>query len=148
MRLLTICGAALISLVEPSIAADFPILRGSRGLELGPPAYFRWDGVYIGGQASYSSGEADFSNGTSGLIAYILRNTTIENEAHVSQWTTLSKSDAVGVGYGGFIGYNAQWGDAIMASSSTTIARICRPPHPMRLGVPMKRRTATSTTSM
>lgn len=56
----------------------------------------------------------DFSSGVSDLVAYILRNTLIEHEAHVSSWTTLSRKSATGAGFGGFVGYNAQWEDAIV----------------------------------
>lgn len=114
MRFAGLCGLGLLALTTSSVAADLPFLRGSAGPVLGGPAYFRWSGLYFGGQGSFSSAGANFTNGTGELVAYILRNTTIENEANVSQWTTLGKNSSTGGGYGGFIGYNAQFDDAVV----------------------------------
>jgi len=114
MRVAGLCGLGLLALTTSSFAADLPILRGAVAPPLGYPAYYRWDGIYFGGQGGYSAASSDFSVGTGDLVAFILRNTTIENEAHVSQWTTLSKSSTSGGGFGGFIGYNGQWDDAMV----------------------------------
>ncbi len=112
MRFSILC-VALIGLAGPSLAADLPVLRGTSDF-IPAPTHQRWGGVYVGGQASYSSAGADFSKGTSDLVGYILRNTTLENEAHVSRWTTLSKDGTTGTGFGGFVGYNSQWDDAVI----------------------------------
>lgn len=85
----------------PAAAQDF--LRGSV-----LPSYSRWQGVYFGLSASESFGHADFGSGTSDLVAFILRNTTIENEGHVSQWNTSAPASGHFGGFGGFIGYNFQ----------------------------------------
>lgn len=114
MRVAGLCGLGLLALTTSSFAADLPILRGAVAPLLGYPVYHRWDGVYFGGHGGYSAASSDFSTGTGDLVAYILRNTTIENEAHVSQWTTLSKSSTTGFGFGGFVGYNGQWDDAVV----------------------------------
>lgn len=114
MRVAGLCGLGLLALTTSSFAADLPILRGSMPPPLGYPAYSRWDGVYIGGHGGYSSSGANFTTGTGDLVGYILRNTTIENEAHVSQWTTLSNGSTSGASFGGFIGYNGQWDDAVV----------------------------------
>ncbi|MEZ5787905.1 MAG: outer membrane beta-barrel protein [Xanthobacteraceae bacterium] len=114
MRVAGLCGLGLLALTTSSFAADLPILRGSVAPLLGYPVYHRWDGVYLGGHGSYSAASSDFAAGTGDLVAFILRNTTIENEAHVSEWTTLSKSSTSGPGFGGFIGYNGQWDDAVV----------------------------------
>jgi outer membrane immunogenic protein len=114
MRLSIICGVGLISMVGSAAAADLPILRGSSGYEMGSPSYYNWSGVYVGGQGSYSAAGSDFSKGTSDLVGYILRNTTLENEAHVSNWTTLPRAGATASGYGGFVGYNAQMEDVVV----------------------------------
>jgi outer membrane immunogenic protein len=93
---------------------DLPILRGSSGSELGPPRYQSWDGFYAGLQAGYQAASMDFGGSTSDQIAYILRNTTIENEAHVSSWTVLPATATSGTSFGGFVGYNMQWESAIL----------------------------------
>lgn len=114
---------------------DIPVLRGSSGPEIGPPAYHRWSGFYFGGQAGYSAASLDFGNSTSDLIAFILRDTALENQAQVSQWTVLPGTATSATGFGGFVGYNAQWEDVVLglelnydrsdlrASASDTIVR-------------------------
>ncbi|MDC7789901.1 outer membrane beta-barrel protein [Rhodoplanes sp. TEM] len=117
MRIAGLCGLFLVGLASlgPAHAADMPFLRGSQGLMPSEPVYFRWQGVYVGGQASYSSGKSDFSQGTGDLVSYMLRNTIEEAEMGVSSWTTLpSNNGMTGTGWGGFIGYNAQWDDAVL----------------------------------
>lgn len=114
MRLAALCGLGLLTVATPSLAADFPILRGSAGPVLGPAAYCPWDGFYVGGQGGYVAAGTNFSYGTSDLTANILRFTTIETEAQVSQWTRLGRADSTGTSYGGFVGYNAQFDDAVV----------------------------------
>jgi opacity protein-like surface antigen len=126
-------AALALILMAPAgaIAADMPeLLRGSY-----TPTYTRWEGFYFGGQAAYLSGGADFGNATQPLVAYILRNTFIEDTFGVSNWTTLGRRDANSTGFGAFIGYNAQWDDVVlgleanytktnwMVSSSDSISR-------------------------
>jgi outer membrane immunogenic protein len=96
---------------EPS---DYPTLRGSNPYIPAPPTYNRWSGYYAGGNVGYSVSGMDFANATGDLIAFILRQTTIENENHVSQWPLLGKGIAKGVSFGGFAGYNSQWDDLIL----------------------------------
>jgi opacity protein-like surface antigen len=108
------CALIVAGSVQGATAADLsdlPILRGST-YDSGAPA--RWDGFYAGAQAGFATSGTDFSNSTSSLVAFILRNTTIENENHVSDWTTLGKVDTSGPSWGGFIGYQMQWDEAVM----------------------------------
>lgn len=136
MRSVGLCGLLLAALGTSAFAADMSVLRGSQGLAPSEPVYFRWEGVYVGGHVGYSSGNADFSNGSGDLVSYILRNTLEENEMGVSRWTTLpSRNGMTGTGWGGYIGYNAQWDDAVVgielnytrlgqkASASDTMSR-------------------------
>lgn len=114
MRVAGLCGLGLLALTTSSFAADLPILRGSVAPLLGYPAYQRWDGIYLGGHGGYSASGTEFSTGTGDLVAHILRNTLLEDEAHVSQWTTLPNEATSGGSFGGFIGYNGQWDDAVV----------------------------------
>ncbi|WP_170149659.1 outer membrane protein [Rhodoplanes roseus] len=114
MRIAGLCGLFLVAFGTAASAADMPVLRGSQGMTFGEPVYFRWQGTYVGGHASYSSGTSDFSEGTGDLIAYMLNGTTIESEARVSKWTTLPRAGLSSAGWGGFVGYNAQWDDAVL----------------------------------
>lgn len=90
---------------------DMPILRGST-IDMSGPT--RWDGFYAGAQVGRAYSGTDFANSTSSLVAFILRNTTIENEQHVSDWTTLGKADTSAISWGGFIGYQTQWDEIVL----------------------------------
>lgn len=65
-----------------------------------------WQGFYVGGQFSYSDGNADFSKSTQDPIAYSLRETTLEATFAPSNWPVLGTANHSATGYGGFIGYN------------------------------------------
>jgi outer membrane immunogenic protein len=86
-------------------------LRGSETEPVGAPTYPRWDGFYFGAQAGKTFGTADFSNGSSSMVSYILANTELQNI--VSSWTTLPQQSSASQSYGGFVGYNYQWGEVI-----------------------------------
>jgi outer membrane immunogenic protein len=115
MRLRSLlCGVVLIGMAGEACAADLSdtFLRGSQtAVSLGPT---RWDGIYFGGQVGGAWSGTDFANSTRSLVAFILRNTTIENEQRVSNWNTLGKYDANGSSYGAFIGYQTQWDSAVI----------------------------------
>jgi outer membrane immunogenic protein len=104
---------AAFAFVQQATAADLGILRGAVS-ELGRPSYFRWDGIYGGGQWGYSSATFNTANTSSDLIAFMLRNTTLEDEFRVSRWTTLPDSSTTGRTFGAFVGYNAQWDNTIV----------------------------------
>ncbi len=114
-----IVAVALIGFAGSASAADydpddFPTLRGSSPYVPAPPTFNRWSGLYFGGQVGYSASGMDFANSTSDLVAFILRQTTIENEFHVSQWPLLGKGTTSGVSFGAYFGYNAQFEDVIL----------------------------------
>src|SRR5665647_57237 len=137
-RSLIVCAAAGLLMaavpLERSMAADWvdDTLRGSysaKGL--------RWEGFNLGVQMGVSNMNTDFGNSTSALVAYSLRNTTVENEFSPSSWTTLPANTTNGRQFGAFLGYNMQWDQLIVgfdlaynrasgsftASASDTIAR-------------------------
>lgn len=114
MRLL-LCGLAFIGAAQQASAADLAdsFLRGSSTvINAGGPV--TWDGAYVGGHFGGAASGTDFSAATKSLVAFLLRNTTIESENHVSGWTTLGKGDTTGISYGGFAGYNMQWDQAVL----------------------------------
>jgi outer membrane immunogenic protein len=112
----------LIGLSFPASAADYglpryeplPGLRGSQTFVPASPVYPRWDGFYVGGQLSYSSGNSDFSAATQPLVAFSLRNTTILDQMTPDQWPVLGTNEPGAAGFGGFLGYNFQWDNAVI----------------------------------
>ncbi len=123
---LSIAGAA------SALAADFP---GT--FSVFAPATTRWDGVIGGAQVGVSNFNADFATSAGSLIAYILRNTTLESQFSPDKWTTLPKTTTNSRQYGFFLGYNTQWDclvlgidgaynrlQSLSASSSDSLNRI------------------------
>ncbi len=115
------CALVLLGLASPAVAADLDVdvLRGAETvvpptLTVGPATFTRWSGFYVGGQIGYSDGNADFSKAPQPGLAYVLRQTTLENEFGVSQWQVLGTANNSTISYGGFAGYNTQWQDLII----------------------------------
>jgi len=104
----------VLGLTSPAVADDFGILRGAE--TVGPATYTRWSGFYFGGQVGYGNANANFSGATDALIAFVLRNTTLENQIAPSHWPVLGAADSRNVGFGGFAGYNTQWQDLILGA--------------------------------
>ena len=94
-------------------AEDYQVYAPN-GLVPGTPTYWNWSGIYVGGQYGMTSGTFNPDNATGPLVANLLRNTTIENEAQVSTWPQLSSASTTGTSYGGFVGFNQQWEDVIV----------------------------------
>ena len=108
---LSLCGLLAVGSADKVLAADWPEdipLRGS--IPVGP---MRWDGINFGVHGGWSSMTADLGNSNGPQVAYILRNTTIENEFSPSSWTTLPKVVKNSASYGAFLGYSVQW-DALV----------------------------------
>jgi len=114
MRRWLLCGVAFVAMGLEAGAADMPdFLRGSSTV-ISAPSGTRWDGVYVGGQVGLAYSGTDFSNSTRSLVAFMLRNTTLETEVRPSSWTALGKADTSTSSYGGFIGYQSQWDVAVV----------------------------------
>jgi outer membrane immunogenic protein len=94
-------------------AADWLDDTGLRG-SLSGKSYVRWDGLNFGAQMGLSSMDTDFGNSTSSIVAFILRNSTLENEFAPSNWTTLPSDITNGKQYGAFLGYNFQWDQLVL----------------------------------
>ena len=112
-------GVAMLAalLLAPAAAAadlDDSILRGSFSDMFSSKSYSRWDGVNFGVQLGLISMDTDFGNSTSQLVAYILRNSTLESEASPSSWTALPHNITNSRNYGAFLGYSMQWEQLVL----------------------------------
>lgn len=92
---------------------DLPFLRGSftEGLSR---SSVNWAGVYVGGHAAYGAADMDFTNSGQDLLAKLLNNLDLESQFDISKWPLLGKAHMRNSGFGGFVGYNFQWSDAII----------------------------------
>jgi outer membrane immunogenic protein len=109
-----LCGLAVVTGSQAS-AADLSdmFLRGSSTV-ITAPGGVTWEGFYAGGQVGTTVSGADFSQATRSLIQFMLRETTIESEAPVSDWRVLGKADTSAMHFGAFVGYNWQWDEAVV----------------------------------
>jgi opacity protein-like surface antigen len=137
LRVCALAGVLFAAVSAEAAKADWLDDVGLRG-SLGSKGYVRWDGVNLGAQIGVSNMNTDFGNSSSGLIAYSLRNTTVENEFQPSDWTTLPANTTNGRQYGAFLSYNWQWDQLVIgldaaynrasssfqASATDSIARI------------------------
>jgi outer membrane immunogenic protein len=118
-RLLVVLG--LFGLVSPALAGEFelPPLRGSDAFipapfHPAPPVFTRWSGFYAGGQLGYGNMNGNFSGSTGDLVAYALRNTTLQDQFRPSDWPVLGATDTTSASFGGFAGYNMQFDEVIL----------------------------------
>jgi outer membrane immunogenic protein len=112
MRLL-LGGLAALAISTNAWSAD--LLRGSA------PAFqearqYPWAGIYFGAQTGIAHADFEFDGATRPLFEYLLRSTTLEREAAASQNASLENGSGRGGSYGGFIGYNSQWGDVVLGA--------------------------------
>jgi outer membrane immunogenic protein len=127
MRRLLVALGLVGGLLSPAFAADYdlPILRGSEPVApvttVGPATFTRWSGFYFGGDFSYNFTQGDFSSATQPLLAFSLRNLTLEEEVQPSTIPVLGKGAANAFGGGGFLGYNTQWQDLIIGVEANYI---------------------------
>jgi len=102
--------ALIVAAPAGALAADMPdLLRGSY-----TPSYSRWDGFYAGGHFGASAMATNFGDATRDEVAFILRNTTLEDQFSPSNWTVLGSSSTSSMQYGGFVGYNWQWDQLVL----------------------------------
>jgi outer membrane immunogenic protein len=106
------CGTA--SVAQAADMPDLPFLRGSftEGLSR---SNVNWGGGYIGGHASHGAADMDFTNSGQDLLAKLLNNIDLESQFNISKWPLAGKAHMQGSGYGGFVGYNWQWTEAVVA---------------------------------
>ena len=102
--------------VAPTLAADYPVLRGSQIEDAPPvPTRFSWEGFYFGGGAGVSDTQFKPGTGLQDLARFAFRNTTLGQQIDMGNLVNNlpSKSDS-GVTYFGFAGYNWAFGDAVL----------------------------------
>ncbi|MFO1107565.1 MAG: outer membrane beta-barrel protein [Bradyrhizobium sp.] len=105
-----VLAAAMTAMAYGAQAADLPVLRG--GLMESPPVVRPlWDGFYVGGQASYTAMDVDFSKSVVGLTNFIFRDSVLQQPT--SSFGLLPKTTTQGTGFGGFVGRNWQWDDLV-----------------------------------
>ena len=93
--------------------SDLPILRGgfTDGLTR---TNVNWSGVYVGGQVTHGGADMDFTNAGQDLLAKLLNNVDVETQFNISKWPVGERAHNSASGYGGFVGYNLQWSDALI----------------------------------
>jgi len=119
VRLVAIAALGLASSL-PVFAADYPVLRGTSSPSLPPPPMIheeptQWDGFYMGGLAGYNS--VNFDPGTSAAdlaLSGALRSTAVEREFAASRLLQPSQFSTRGMNFGAFLGYNMQFGEAVI----------------------------------
>jgi opacity protein-like surface antigen len=103
-----------VTIVAACTAAHAADLGDDYFLRGAVSAPVRWDGFVAGAQIGGSQLNADFTDSTRQLVGNILRNSTLEAEARVSDWDVLGTKTATGASYGGFVGYNWQFDDIVI----------------------------------
>lgn len=108
-----VLAAAMCWVAVDAQAADLPILRGgfSEGLSR---QSVNWAGVYLGGQVTHGAADMNFTNSAQDLLTKLLNNVDLETQFNISQWPLQGTSHMQNSGFGGFLGYNFQWADAII----------------------------------
>jgi opacity protein-like surface antigen len=111
---IAVYGVIVAALAQQALAADapFPILRGTQTYEIASPNYFRWEGVYVGGQVGASTGNLDLTHAAGSLISFFTRESVFVG--NVPTWAVLKAVDTRAANYGGFIGYNMQFEDVVL----------------------------------
>lgn len=104
-------AAMIVVMAHGASAADLPILRGAY-VEPTFRSYTKWEGFYFGGHAGYSTHDFDFTKTTQGLQKSIMQNTVLESV--IGDWTLMGTTNVRSTGFGGFVGYNWQWEDAVI----------------------------------
>lgn len=109
-------GLLLASAASSALAADIDNswLRGSSSFPADPPAYRRWNGIYGGGQVGLDFHSIQFSDNGNATVATLVGLNPILTAAGASTLGDLARSNASGLSYGGFVGYNYQIDDTVL----------------------------------
>ena len=112
-------AAAMLGTVSAAHAADMPdlpVLRGGFTDGLSKTSH-NWDGTYFGAHGGYTTDASDFSQSVVGLTNFIFRDSVLQQPT--ASWSLLNKTNTQGVHFGGFVGHNWQWYDAILSLEGT-----------------------------
>ncbi len=114
-------GLLGLAFIGDAIAADYPDWRGAPAEVVA--TRYNWTGVYVGGQAGYANGAIAFGSSLSSLAGGLARQSFLElTEAQaaagqegtrISEWLALPRTGVNSPTYGGFVGYNTQWGESV-----------------------------------
>jgi len=91
-----------------------PTLRGSSPFIPAKPQYTRWAGFYAGGQLGHVSASMDLSNAFDAVSIFNPGAPLTAPLGRVSGWGGFGPIDKRSSSYGGFVGYNTQWADAVV----------------------------------
>ncbi|MFT4118164.1 outer membrane protein [Bradyrhizobium sp.] len=118
MRRLWLVAAMLgtASVAHAADMPDLPVLRGGFTDGLSKTTH-NWDGFYAGGTFGYATDSSDFGQSVVGLTNYIFRDSVLQQPT--STWSLLKKNTAQSTSFGGFVGRNWQWYDAILGLEGT-----------------------------
>lgn len=118
-----VLAVMMAAAVQGAQAADYPEdLPVLRGMLRESPRYVRWQGFYVGGQVGYGASDMNFTGSNKAMTERLLANTIIENEMQVSQWPLfIGKASEKRSVFGGFLGYNSQWGDVVLGVEASYI---------------------------
>jgi outer membrane immunogenic protein len=111
-----VLAALMVGVAHGALAADLPDVPVLRGFVNDAPRIARTNrqGFYVGGQAAFGAGDMNFSNTDAALIAAVTANPIFQQAAFPSFPPIGKVNTAKNTGFGGFIGYNAQWDDAVV----------------------------------
>jgi outer membrane immunogenic protein len=111
-----VLAAMMVGVAHGALAADLPDLPVLRGFVSDAPRSARtnWQGFYVGGQAGFGAADMNFSTTNNALIAAVTANPIVQ-QAQFPSFPPIGKVNTdKNAGFGGFIGYNAQWDDAVV----------------------------------
>jgi len=100
-----ICAVVVLAFAPRAFAQDY-ILRGSEST-------YRWAGVYGGVDGGFASSTTNFGQAAGPEVAFILRETAIEQDEQISNWSVLGTRHPENTMLGAFVGYNFEWNNII-----------------------------------
>jgi outer membrane immunogenic protein len=115
-----VLAATMVVTAQGALAADMPDLPVLRGFMNDGPrtTHTVWEGAYVGGQAGYTSSQMNFTGTNNSLSSSFLTNNSVlfqNSPVGLPAFPVLGRSWSQSTGLGGFVGYNAQWDDAVIS---------------------------------
>jgi opacity protein-like surface antigen len=106
-------GLAALAISTNAWSAD--LLRGSAPA-FGEARSYGWAGVYIGAQVGTAHADLEFSESVRPIARRLLRESIIERDFIISDYSLIPNGNGRAASYGGFVGYNSQWGDIVLGA--------------------------------